>query len=197
MSDEQKGSDEHDQDQAELPGGSIGRVKTSSDGTRWTSREAGSQPPDRLLERTTMRKGPDGWYVVTAGAPKSGKKTEPKAVSRCGPFSCWQDVTRLLMNEVGAPTGDLGPELSDDQTEGVERVIREGLTQDLFEKARRWVHGVGAQHEADALAGRKVPAVWEHHPRLDEGTTAEGRRLQKLKEQVIDAARLLNIFRES
>ena len=182
----------HDKRQEGLPGGSIGPEETSSQGTRWRAPDAGNEPDDVLLERTSLRSGPDGWYVVTAAAGTEGKPRGARAVSRCGPLPTWQRAERELMLMTKAKEDTLGFDLSDQQSLAVNNVMHEGLANRLFEATRKWTVAMGSQLESDALAGLFVPTPWQMNPRLIASDTPENRKLHELYSEVCDAAAILH-----
>ena len=182
-------------DQAELPGGSIGSEETTSRGTRWLAPGCGDDAADRTLERTSVRHGPGGWYVITAASrPRRGERS-PHAICRCGPFGDWRDAERALMTSTGAPETNLGLELSDEQTETVDAIMREGLKKRLLDACGRWARASGQVAESRALAGRRVPPDWRRQPQLEDTASAEGRRLEELHEEVTAACAALQQWR--
>ena len=128
----------HYEDQMALPGGSIGSEDTSSQGTRWLAPGAADEARDETLERTTVRHGPGGWYVITAAKKARQGERAPRAICRCGPLKQWDDAERDLITATGAPAGSVGVELSDAQSAAVDRVMHEGLKAHVLDAAARW-----------------------------------------------------------
>ena len=183
----------HYADQAALPGGSIGPKETNSQGTRWLAPGAGDESEDRTLERTSLRYGPGGWYVVTAAAKRRrGERTE-RAICRCGPFADWRDAERALMRSTRAPETNLGIELSDAQS----AVMGEGLKKRLLDAGDRWSRRSGTIAETRALAGLHVPPGWRRQPQLLEAETPEGKKFDELYREVLAAFKALEQWRNA
>ena len=182
-------------DQEKLPGGRIRPRETSSQGTRWRSEDADDEPLDTELERTTLRKGPRGWYIVTAPTARPGRKRPSKPSSRCGPFEDPEEAARVLRLEAEADGTTRGEDRSKKRAAAinatVNQVIREWLTYSLFEASRQWLQAVDAQLEQDAGTDQGVAAGWERQRRLCNEGTAADKRLEKLKKRVIETAREL------
>ncbi len=187
----------HYQSQEALPGGSIGPKEASTQGTRWRAPDADSEPDDAMLERTALRYGPDGWYIVTASAKQGRKGQSPGATSRCGPLPTWERAERELMLMTGAPEGAFGIELNDAQSAAVDAVLHEGLARRVYDAAQKWIWAMGARLESDALAGRFVPTDWQRNPRFADTGTPEGKRLHELYSEVCEAAAILQQWSEA
>ncbi|MCY4058554.1 MAG: hypothetical protein OXG44_11185, partial [Gammaproteobacteria bacterium] len=170
----------HYEDQMALPGGSIGSEDTSSQGTRWLAPRAADDARDETLERTTVRHGPGGWYVITAAKKTQRGEHAPRAICRCGPLKEWNNAERVLITATGAPEGSVGVELSDAQSAAVDRVMFEGLKAHVLDTAGRWTRATGTAAETMALAGEQVPPVWAHQTLLEQHDTPEGRKLEEL-----------------
>lgn len=186
-------------DQAELPGGSIGPERRGSDNfRRWVRPGYEHDPLDRTLERTTVRHGADGWYLITAAGGASEQHAPPTAARRSGPYRQVAEAAEALYREIGPADEETG-ERSDAEHDPVERVVREGLTARLFDACRRWTRQTESGQVASAVNGQGAPPAWARQQVLDVSRAegGMGEELRTLLTAVLTAADADRIWRES
>ena len=158
------------EDQAVLPGGSIGPPKDGPEGTTVWTRARAREGPDPELERTTLRWHPesDGWYIV-----RHDKRT--RAEHRRGPFPTMQKACTALEADASAAAAD------ESFCERSERVMREGIAERIRRAALRWTSAVDAALVADAGAGNRAPTMSSFHEVADPESRVGGERAEEAR----------------
>ena len=155
---------------------------------RWVRHGWENDKADVRPARTSLRRHAGAWYVVTADQLWKERR---RAVRRSGPYKDLLKAQRGIEGEAGAgPQRNASGAGELDRQSAMDRIVREGLVERLFEAASVWTKVTAARQQTLAAAGRDTGMGCELQAVLDVDGEPELENRAKLHARVTEAAEM-------